>query len=153
MFYFFSFVLFLMFFFVFKQKTVYEMRIRDWSSDVCSSDLEFRAGHLDPDAMPLVEADRGRDRRGLEGVHLPRLHQPRLRVAVAVARAQHRVADDPGGAVRRHVDQLDREVRVARARGDLEHRRSEEHTSELQSLMRISYAVFCLKNKKTIQKT
>src|SRR3546814_4091896 len=33
------------------------------------------------------------------------------------------------------------------------HRRSEEHTSELQSLMRISYAVFCLKKKKTQQKT
>src|SRR3546814_8105887 len=31
--------------------------------------------------------------------------------------------------------------------------RSEEHTSELQSLMRISYAVFCLKNKKTVQNT
>src|SRR3546814_10627830 len=39
MFYFFSFVLFLMFFVFFKQKTVYEMRIRDWSSDVCSSEL------------------------------------------------------------------------------------------------------------------
>src|SRR3546814_15647960 len=33
-----------------------------------------------------------------------------------------------------------------------EHLRSEEHTSELQSLMRISYAVFCLKKKKIIQK-
>src|SRR3546814_2295584 len=55
---------------------------------------EVRARHLDPDAMPLVEADRGRDRGGLEGV------------------------------------------------------RSEEHTSELQSLMRISYAVFCLKKNK-----
>src|SRR3546814_4112105 len=33
-----------------------------------------------------------------------------------------------------------------------ESRRSEEHTSELQSLMRISYAVFCLKKQKTIQK-
>src|SRR3546814_3909503 len=88
-------------------------------SEVAGELGEVRAGHLDPDVMPLVEADRGRDRRGLEGVHLPRLHQPRLRVAVAVARAQHR---------------------------------SEEHTSELQSLMRISYAVFCLKKKNTRQK-
>src|SRR3546814_7787851 len=39
-------------------------------------------------------------------------------------------------------------VNDQRARG-LEHERSEEHTSELQSLMRISYAVFCLKKKKT----
>src|SRR3546814_7164680 len=37
--------------------------------------------------------------------------------------------------------------------GHTPHRRSEEHTSELQSLMRISYAVFCLKKKKTTQKT
>src|SRR3546814_10834081 len=37
------------------------------------------------------------------------------------------------------------------ARGDPRPRRSEEHTSELQSLMRISYAVFCLKKKKTTQ--
>src|SRR3546814_10577166 len=37
----------------------------------------------------------------------------------------------------------------ASRRVEVEHRRSEEHTSELQSLMRISYAVFCLKKKKT----
>src|SRR3546814_6930571 len=37
---FFIFVLFFFFFFVFKQKTAYEMRISDWSSDVCSSDLD-----------------------------------------------------------------------------------------------------------------
>src|SRR3546814_2304562 len=36
--------LFFCFFFFFKQKTAYEMRISDWSSDVCSSDLDFRAG-------------------------------------------------------------------------------------------------------------
>src|SRR3546814_3625459 len=36
-----SFVLFLLFFFFFKQKTAYEMRISDWSSDVCPSDLSF----------------------------------------------------------------------------------------------------------------
>src|SRR3546814_6533683 len=42
--------------------------------------------------------------------------------------------------------------RVAVVTGDAQlHRRSEEHTSELQSLMRISYAVFCLKKKKRIQ--
>src|SRR3546814_3533519 len=40
-------------------------------------------------------------------------------------------------------------ARVDRVRELLE--RSEEHTSELQSLMRISYAVFCLKNKTTIE--
>src|SRR3546814_6089880 len=39
-------------------------------------------------------------------------------------------------------------LRVSRRNGALRHVRSEEHTSELQSLMRISYAVFCLKKKK-----
>src|SRR3546814_3902599 len=39
---------------------------------------------------------------------------------------------------------------VAHGRRVPRHRRSEEHTSELQSLMRISYAVFCLKKKKTV---
>src|SRR3546814_10285317 len=42
----------------------------------------------------------------------------------------------------------DRELRVEVLRSDLQGHRSEEHTSELQSLMRISYAVFCLKKKK-----
>src|SRR3546814_10488919 len=42
---------------------------------------------------------------------------------------------------------------TARCRGNGPRRRSEEHTSELQSLMRISYAVFCLKKKKTQKKT
>src|SRR3546814_11750883 len=55
------------FFFFFKQKTAYEMRISDWSSDVCSSDLRAqvrRGGCADlsgagPDAAPLWLADRG----------------------------------------------------------------------------------------------
>src|SRR3546814_2589113 len=46
---------------------------------------------------------------------------------------------------------VSREVAVAMAEGAIE-RRSEEHTSELQSLMRISYAVFCLKKKKKTKK-
>src|SRR3546814_2914610 len=42
---------------------------------------------------------------------------------------------------------VDQRARLRRLRGRLDRRRSEEHTSELQSLMRISYAVFCLKKK------
>src|SRR3546814_2397403 len=54
-----------LFFFVFKQKTAYEMRISDWSSDVCSSDLD---GHQSQDALlPLPERgpsyDRARQRQ------------------------------------------------------------------------------------------
>src|SRR3546814_6997749 len=46
-----------------------------------------------------------------------------------------------------------RAIRLERIDPDVERRRSEEHTSELQSLMRISYAVFCLKKKKKKTKT
>src|SRR3546814_3441041 len=58
---------FMVFFFFFKQKTAYEMRISDWSSDVCSSDLlrhVLRAGA----AAPPVEAVPGRLLRHLGGL-------------------------------------------------------------------------------------
>src|SRR3546814_4600511 len=71
--------------------------------------------------------------------------------------AQDRRRGDPRGRHRRAVDlcpppacRLRRAaVRARRDRRWPDHRRSEEHTSELQSLMRISYAVFCLKKKTT----
>src|SRR3546814_8655512 len=66
-------------------------------------------------------------------VALPPLRTSR-RLDVDAARQTHAVALSPR--------------RVCRVSGPRsEHRRSEEHTSELQSLMRISYAVFCLKKK------
>src|SRR3546814_3333750 len=46
------------FFFFFKQKTAYEMRISDWSSDVCSSDLARLPGHRQPD-LPVHEPASG----------------------------------------------------------------------------------------------
>src|SRR3546814_9654944 len=52
----------------------------------------------------------------------------------------------PGGRI---ADGKNRCFLERQRRGHRAHRRSEEHTSELQSLMRISYAVFCLKKKKT----
>src|SRR3546814_1170517 len=64
--------------------------------------------------------------------------------AVAQRRAEHGVAG--GGADEREAG--DGEPHAAGAGAFAEHDRSEEHTSELQSLMRISYAVFCLKKKK-----
>src|SRR3546814_9280940 len=60
------------------------------------------------------------------------------------------VADTPLAPVRREPDRHCRIVRSPRQCPQVEviaHDRSEEHTSELQSLMRISYAVFCLKKK------
>src|SRR3546814_9624507 len=60
----------------------------------------------------------------------------RLAVAIGQAHRDHRTRDAVGDEHRPFADQR---------------RRSDEHTSELQSLMRISYAVFCLKKKQTIQ--
>src|SRR3546814_3406310 len=69
-------VVFLLFFFFFKQKTAYEMRISDWSSDVCSSDLGARRpdlGDREPDrdvAQPRRDAPAGADRPGAEPADL-----------------------------------------------------------------------------------
>src|SRR3546814_6971852 len=102
------------------------MRISDWSSDVCSSDLA-RARKQVARAAQHVGGDRHR--------------------AVRVELAHHR--GDRGAVAPRKVEQQPLEIAAdlnvhARRRG----RRSEEHTSELQSLMRNSYAVYHLKKKK-----
>src|SRR3546814_1008294 len=97
------------------------MRISDWSSDVCSSDL------LEPRRSDAVARDL--DPGGAAVVR--QVERPGV---MAVARQCNQIRV---GALRRREQ--------ARARRGV---RSEEHTSELQSLMRISYAVFCLKKKK-----
>src|SRR3546814_7986661 len=129
-------------FFFFKQKTAYELRISDWSSDVCSSDLRSaerrRLGHRVPAADPdplLLHPDAGGDR----------LYGPR--------RLPDGRADGAGGPVgawygRWGVNYLYGTWSVLRGLQAVGVGRSEEHTSELQSLMRISYAVFCLKKQK-----
>src|SRR3546814_6971073 len=119
-------------FFFFKQKTAYEMRISDWSSDVCSSDLERRLG----DRRAIVGQAAGfTRRRRIGGGARRRQRRGRWLVLERVRGIGVDVALRLG---RRRVD-VDRVERFAR---------SEEHTSELQSLMRLSYAVFCLKKKK-----
>src|SRR3546814_1939414 len=97
------------------------MRISDWSSDVCSSDLVQQ--HLDEHQQAEVEPLRVEP------------HPESEDVAVLLQSLQ------PLAGGRRGQPDLVGEVN----RSD----RSEEHTSELQSLMRISYAVFCLKKKNT----
>src|SRR3546814_8364852 len=109
-------------FFFFKQKTAYEMRISDWSSDVCSSDLQRRIDrHAAADALALSAFDAVGRKDDLDLRFAAKRHQ-------GGGKAAGGNADIDGGTLRL---------------------RSEEHTSELQSLMRISYAVFCLKKKKT----
>src|SRR3546814_10084346 len=98
------------------------MRISDWSSDVCSSDLR---GGPPEKAAPLLYADRS-DRFDASLTSDPALGSSHLH-------SVHRnIGKESVGSLR---------LRSAWSR------RSEEHTSELQSLLRISYAVFCLKKK------
>src|SRR3546814_2813435 len=123
------------------------MRISDWSADVCSSDLALR---------------RERRKRRVAGVgqrlaaaapDVLRVLDPLcIRRAGGLARvefgaAQRHVVDRrvPGGTERRPVLASRQCGQPDRAE------RSEEHTSALQSLMRISYAVFCLTKKNTHQ--
>src|SRR3546814_972924 len=125
------------------------MRISDWSSDVCSSDLDDAAGHFSlaielGDTAPNFRAE-------LDGGDIAQRHghaagsRTQRDGAEVVERLQiARGADHIFG-----LGQFDdRAARLLVRPPDRLHRlRSEEHTSELQSLMRISYAVFCLKNK------
>src|SRR3546814_4409739 len=125
-------------FFFFKQKTAYEMRISDWSSDVCSSDLFAAVAATSPTAAPSL------------------LSSPpflSLRISASAYMSTDKTNQSWGGRFSEPVDAF-----VARFTASVEFdkrlyrhdiMRSEEHTSELQSLMRISYAVFCLKKKTT----
>src|SRR3546814_5948992 len=101
------------------------MRISDWSSDVCSSDLFVHGGD--------GGGEDGEDRRHRGGVAAG--HDRQQGVALRFRRP---FVDEGGAFPLPFVDRA----------GPAEDGRSEEHTSELQSLMRISYAVFCLKKKK-----
>src|SRR3546814_3614915 len=108
------------------------MRISDWSSDVCSSDLDFDIRVIDRNMADIL------------------IHQH----AGCAVLAFDAVADrrqlllffrsDIGAKKSGHGNTFLQMVCETFAV------RSEEHTSELQSLMRISYAVFCLKKKKNI---
>src|SRR3546814_3065668 len=110
------------------------MRISDWSSDVCSSDLVAWA-----DAMASLIALR---LSGSVGEVIDFIAaQSHMRLPEAVEEREKKLAEtgpEPVEGESRRVTQL-RKLRAVP--------RSEEHTSELQSLMRISYAVFCLKKK------
>src|SRR3546814_4397744 len=100
------------------------MRISDWSSDVCSSDLAAGRSLVD-----RPDAEKGRDWRG----------------ALASFIAESDRALDLFASFMPEVRALDDGETLIQSQWI--DKRSEEHTSELQSLMRISYAVFCLKKK------
>src|SRR3546814_8147050 len=116
------------------------MRISDWSSDVCSSDLCQPRFGLDPRADFLGDRARRAEPANILGdVEIRFVERQRL--------DQHGViGEDRANLLRDRA--IDLEARLDEHEiGAAPERRSEEHTSELQSLMRISYAVFCLKKK------
>src|SRR3546814_985338 len=115
------------------------MRISDWSSDLCSSDLKPRADSvvaIEPASVAVLQ-------RRFVMAFVDRNPDVALRIIGVLCeklrRTNARITDGTGCAT---------SARLARAL-----MRSEEHTSELQSLMRISYAVFCLKKKKNHNNT
>src|SRR3546814_10597212 len=119
------------------------MRISDWSSDVCSSDLQVRA---------VV----GRH-EGLERLHAGQISDDLIFALFEAENRIDQVVSNTSFALL-HLEPVDEKVRDGAKQlrshklGQPDFVRSEEHTSELQSLMRISYAVICLKKKKTTTK-
>src|SRR3546814_1721792 len=145
-------------YFLFKQKTAYEMRISDWISDVCSSDLMFRQlmGMFGPDAAnndPDVTAAALQDLARIDlTAELPKISMPltvvyatpadaaqrtaimqRYSAAFAGAKGVRLKAVGPSG----HEHMFEQPQRFAE--------RPEEHTSDIQSLMPISTAVLFMK--------
>src|SRR3546814_4479130 len=119
------------------------MRISDWSSDVCSSDLAKAAPRLPFRAL-------GNAKAGAQLLNLRRVHHARMIVLVPGKRqaiALDRIGDEQGRAiVAGAVEGLDQRLDAMAAQ--VGHEQIGRAHVELQSLMRSSYAVFCLKKKK-----
>src|SRR3546814_9979220 len=111
------------------------MRISDWSSDVCSSDL-----------------DDGGNLTALAGTRaVAKEESGPVRATVLVRRERQPFLgrlEQTGDVALERVAGVDQRFELSVGQHPVVDYRSEEHTSELQSLMRISYAVFCLKKKK-----
>src|SRR3546814_2376526 len=128
------------------------MRISDWSSDVCSSDLIAFDLHVGDACLPVRSPLLGRfnvaNLLAVAGVLSFQGVEPE-----AIADALSRLEPIPGRMNRLGGDGvlplvvIDYSHKPDPLEQALASLRSEEHTSELQSLMRISYAVFCLKKK------
>src|SRR3546814_8780642 len=116
------------------------MRISDWSSDVCSSDLA-RSLWRNLSASSIV-------RRVMQGMSRPGTVKDRARPPVHKMSRSQLDTQPLSSLTVRASRSIEIALRLLRQSIFRESSRSEEHTSELQSLMRISYAVFCLKKKK-----
>src|SRR3546814_1156779 len=140
-----------MFFFFFKQKTAYEMRISDWSSDVCSSDL-YSAEVLHDAGIKNVSVigcpSVFRSLQPTQKIRKKPFSQD-LRVGLTLNKyLAGEYAEDQIKALRLQREFLvllaGMQSSVLYSQGEKDEFRSEEHTYELQSLMLTSYAVFCL---------
>src|SRR3546814_4386685 len=139
-------------FFLSKERTAYGLRISDWSSDVCSADLGLfgprlagRGQHVDRDDRRQQPDDDDDD------------HQFDQSEAVFGGTPQRREAVFGGTPTKSEAVFGGTSTKSEAVFGGTSTKseaefggRSEEHTSELQSLMRIKYAVFCLNKKKNI---
>src|SRR3546814_5268218 len=149
------------------------MRISDLISDVCSSDLQRPSPRASryrpwPRPVPAVRPPPAPDPAAVSGPTLPRarrrhhrsFRQSRKKIPARLLSLRTFTSPQQNASVfihgmhprqRLHRKGHQRDFQKLDVGKDAA--RSEEHTSELQSLMRISYAVFCLKKKKTTIKT
>src|SRR3546814_9064210 len=107
----------------------------DWSSDVCSSDLNY-----------MIDLPSGATGRIANNLFVQGRDKENYSAIIAVA-AEERKHPSRGLVIEGNRARLPEDM--GRKSAFVADWRSEEHTSELQSLMRISYAVFCLKKKKS----
>src|SRR3546814_4730418 len=115
------------------------MRISDWSSDVCSSDLVVSLHVTQPFAATI----------GFDGMAAAYAITDEDYEKASAEQAEKYLKQILDRADTAGVKAQSRAVSNFNVADGIVQARSEEHTSELQSLMRISYAVFCLKKKKT----
>src|SRR3546814_1472583 len=146
-------------FFFFKQYTAYEWRFSDWSSDVCSSDLSLRIASMVAQIAAIeVTITRTEAEALLLENQLIKALRPRYNVLLRDDKSYPQIFISSGPWPRigmhrgprteagRYFGPYPSSLAVRETLPRMQ-RRSEEHTSELQSLMRISYAVFCLKKQ------
>src|SRR3546814_6746707 len=158
--------------FFFKQKTAYEMRISDWSSDVCSSDLDYPRSRwlvgpslccftvgADPPQCSRFTFPIEKVTRRFDLYHRKHAEHAEPHPNCQQSSVPWQCTVLEGTAKRSHVQRQDRyrpfekgaRSPICGARPPVfhrpDHRRSEEHTSALQPLMRHSSADFCLKQK------
>src|SRR3546814_5930328 len=122
------------------------MRISDWSSDVCSSDLNHEHLALTNTVRPHCPRQTPRLKNSTFTPLYGQISRclPASSVLSPVTRTQTRFGHVWTRRLKRPSPTEQPESAAPR---------SEEHTSELQSLMRLSYAVFCLKKKKKTTRT